>query len=146
MFFIKIFAVLHCLLVILHHYESKFKSMIRSVLLSQPALLVSGLLCSTVAAQSSMVTVCSYSSAFSREVLSRVVRFIPFFFFKKQEFIQKHNNIAIIWHLILIPASTYLYQLPGIGTLVVPSFLPQDTGGSILLVKSEKKNILWAEE
>ncbi len=42
--FIKIFAVLHCLLVILHHYWSKFKSTIHSVLLYQPALLVSRLL------------------------------------------------------------------------------------------------------
>lgn len=42
--FINIFAVLHCLLLILHHYESQFKSTIHSVLLYQPALLVSRLL------------------------------------------------------------------------------------------------------
>lgn len=42
--FISIFAVLHCFLIILHHYEIQFKSVIHSLLLYQPALLVSRLL------------------------------------------------------------------------------------------------------
>ena len=63
--FIKIFAVLHRLLLILHHYESKFKSMIHSVLPYQPALLVSGLLlwrCVLLRWRSSIVTVCVFTA------------------------------------------------------------------------------------
>lgn len=63
--FIKNFAVLHCLLVILHHYESKFSSTIHSVLPYQLVLSVSRLLCGTVAALLTFIdgdSVCFYSS------------------------------------------------------------------------------------
>lgn len=63
--FIKIFAVLHSLLVILHHCKSKFKSMVHSVLPYQLALLISRLLCGTVAALLTFIDgdcVCFYSS------------------------------------------------------------------------------------
>lgn len=57
--------MLHCLFVILHHNERKFKSKINSVLLYHPALLVSRLLCGTVAALLTFIDgdfVCFYSS------------------------------------------------------------------------------------
>lgn len=45
---------------------------------------------------------------------------------------QKHYNKTFICCLILTGGSTYLYQLLVKGMRVVGSFLPQDTGSSIL--------------
>lgn len=45
---------------------------------------------------------------------------------------QKHYNKTFICCLILTGGSTYLYQLLVKRMRVVASFLPQDTGGSIL--------------
>lgn len=144
-FFIKIFAVLHCLLVILHHYEIKFKSVIHSALPSQPALLVSRLLCNNCGC--TVIDgdcVCSYNSDFCS--WWRVVRFIAL---KKMTVYAE----TLQQNLYLLPYFNRGLHLP------LPAPGKRNAGGWLLSssrhrwyhseerhVRKKSEKILWAEE